>query len=425
MQNPGKRRLKIGYLWQSASADLTQNSATTLHIKAVIEGLERRGHSVTLVTFEQGAIQSTSDRLNWQPADLGLNQHRAFRLFERGVRGVQSRLRLPYLNLFDSFRFSEACISALADCDLLYERYWPLNYGGVITARRLGIPLVLEINGELSEDYAHLGLQLSRLQWATLGLMVRLMFRQVAHSVAVGERIKTQMAERWRIDPTRVSVIVNGTEYDLFAESRCAAQVRQAYQLPAGPLIGFVGGFKPWHGVEVLIRAFQQLHRHHPETGLVLIGDGPEREEMKHLVDSLGLNRAVRFLGRREIHEVAEILAAVDIATAPYCNRQETIGMKLFDYMAAGKAIVVSGQNQQNSVLEHLHTGWVVEPGDVHTLAEALCTLVEDPSLRARLGENAQHQAKAHHTWDQTVAKIEQLCFGILATRQLYSFTGA
>jgi glycosyltransferase involved in cell wall biosynthesis len=409
--------LKVGYLWQSRSADLSKISATTLHIKAVVEGFERRGHEVRLVTFQNGQARWTPDRINWQRADLGIGQSRLFRSFERIIRGIQSRLRLPYFNLFDSYRFAEACVSTLKECDILYERYWPLNYGGLIAAKRLGIPLVLEINGELTEEYAQLGMQLSKAQWAAISLIVRLMFRYADHSIAVGEQIKAQMTQRWQIDPANVSVIINGTDYDLFATPRSRQQIQEKFHLREGITLIFVGGFQPWHGVDVLVKAFRQVYDTHLDARLLLVGDGPQRAEIAQLAEQLDLGNAVHFLGKMSIEHVADLLAVADIAAAPYCHRQETIGMKLFDYMAAGKAIVITGENRQNSVIQHLHTGLVVEPGNVEELAHALLNLVEDRDLRRRLGQNAQIQAKSAHSWDNTVAKIESLCMNLLAQR--------
>jgi hypothetical protein len=122
--NKSRQPLRVGYVWQSETADMSMISASVLHITAVIRALEKRGHQVRLITFWRGRPHWSDDLQSWNPImSAGLSSAPGFRLFERLVRGLQSRLQLPFLRLFDSFRFSEACAAAATDCDILYERF--------------------------------------------------------------------------------------------------------------------------------------------------------------------------------------------------------------------------------------------------------------------------------------------------------------
>jgi glycosyltransferase involved in cell wall biosynthesis len=95
-------------------------------------------------------------------------------------------------------------------------------------------------------------------------------------------------------------------------------------------------------------------------------------------------------------------LAAADILVSPHAPVAGFIGspIKIFEYMASGRAIVASRLAQIAEILEHEHTALLTEPGSAADLCEALRRLVDDSSLRARLGAAARDQARSRHTWD-------------------------
>ena len=94
-------------------------------------------------------------------------------------------------------------------------------------------------------------------------------------------------------------------------------------------------------------------------------------------------------------------MASCDIVVSPHAPVEGFVGspMKIFEYMASGRAIVASRLEQIGEVLEHERTAILVEPGDVTELAKALGRLADDPELRQRLGRAAQAAARERHTW--------------------------
>lgn len=405
---------------QSHNPDMSVITGPQAHVNSVVRAMEKAGHQVRMVATQQGRIQVTDDLHRWRPAQFRTSATRPFRLVERGVRGIQSRLRLPFLRLFDSIRFSDACVSALADFDVLYERYGFLSYGGVLAARRLGIPIILEVNGDIVEDYQRRGIELSPLQWKVANRITTWTYNSADHVIAVDEAVKERIVQRWEIDPAHVTVVQNGAEYDLFAAVHDSRTVREKFGLaPDAALVTFVGGFKPWHGADVLTQAFRTVKEQVPAAQLVFIGDGPEREKTAHLASEMGLNGEVKFTGRVLQTDVAEILSISEIAVAPYrIDRwRELAGLKVYDYLSAGKAIVASARNGRHPVLDHLETGYLVPPSDPAALAQALLHLLQDTSLRRRLGQNGQALARQKYTWDHTVARIVAICRAQIAHR--------
>ena len=411
--------LKIGYLWQNDKTDMTKITAGVQHIKAVIENFRQRGHQVRMVSQPEGQHQWSDDLVKWQPADLRTSQTHSFRLVERGLRSIQNLLHLPYLNYFDSYRFAQASISALENYDILYERYWLLNYGGLMAAKRLKIPLVLEMNGDLFEEYHALDIELSKAQWHFIRLINKRLVNGAAHIVTVSEYLRKQVIARGQIDPQKVTVVENGAHVELFAKLEDSPDVRSQYRLGNEPIIMFVGSFRPWHGLDTLLKAFSIVVSSNNVDGvkLVLVGDGPLRSEIEKKVSLLGIQEHVIFTGKVSHSEVVSLLGTAQISVMSHPQSTAAMSgspMKLFEYMAAGKAIVAPSLSNIKNILTDRETGLLVPPDDPQASANALIELLENSSLRVFLGQAAKEQAFKEHSWKCTVSKLEAILFDLL-----------
>jgi starch synthase len=411
------KRLKIGYVMQADAVDMSIVSGPQLHVMAVIQGLRRNGHQVRLIALQQGKILWTDDLMNWQPGAFGLSETKLFRLGESVLRGIQNQLKLPFLRLFDSYRFSEACVTALAGYDILYERDSTISYGGLMAAQRLGVPLVLEINGDLVTEWKILGLQWTKAQMKVVHLITKLIYRSASHLVAVGQTIRQRIVEKWGLDPSHVSVVTNGADLELFSDTHQNRTARTQYALGNGPIIVFVGGFQPWHGLDVIVNGFQQFASTRQDAKLVLVGDGPQRLEVQNQVQSLRLGNQVAFVGRVGHAEVAQLLNTADVAVIYHRRSAAEIvetPLKLFEYMAAGKAIVAPDvRNMQRILIDHVNA-LLIEPDNPSALAKAFAELLGDCQLRESIGQSARQAAFKNYSWDRAVSEIEAILYRCL-----------
>jgi glycosyltransferase involved in cell wall biosynthesis len=195
--------------------------------------------------------------------------------------------------------------------------------------------------------------------------------------------------------------------------------VRARYGLGQSTVIGFIGTFGPWHGAEVLARAFVSLIKTNPSLArsvrLLLIGEGAAMSEVRRVLaegDALGLTV---FTGLVAQEDGPAHLAACDLLASPHVPNPDGTPFfgsptKLFEYMAMGKAIVASDLDQIGEVLEHGRTAWLVAPGDADALAQGLARLVADPALREALGVESRRCVVTRHTWHQhTKRTIDRL----------------
>src|SRR5262249_46748399 len=156
--------------------------------------------------------------------------------------------------------------------------------------------------------------------------------------------------------------------------------------------VGFVGSLKPWHGLQTLVKAFDRLHAIDPAVRLLVVGDGPERSRLEEDLTARSLLDAVHFTGSVAPAEVPGLLASMDAAVAPYPNLRHFYfsPLKVYEYMAAGCAVVASRIGQLDGLIEHEVSGLLCAPDDPLDLAGALLRLRSEPALRDRLGEAAR-----------------------------------
>lgn len=393
--------LAIGYVWQHDTNRTPAVSASVLHLNAVVRALQSRGHRVRTMTLRDNRPSWSDDLETWTVCA----PHDRPPAHESAIRGLQRRLHLPYLNLFDSERFARACAASLQASDVLYERFWIMNSGGVIAARRLGIPIVLEINGDVLEEYDALGIAISKSQRLALVRLNRWIFRRASHIVTVSEALRARMIERWQLPPEKVTSVHNGADVERFASLSSATQARSEDR----QTIVFVGSFKPWHGLAQLVSAFAELASDHPGARLLLVGDGPLRREIESQGALLGLSDRVELTGAVPHDEIPHLLARADVAVVGGDRWAFASPLKLFEYMAAGKAIAAPAASNIREVLEDGVSGLMYDPDDQGSLPATLDRLLRDGALRARLGAEARRVALARHSWSASSATLEEI----------------
>ena len=415
--------MKIAYLMQEGGPDVREKplSGPANHVWHVFKELQALGHDVRLLVRYDGKIWRSDDLDNFESVKIPRLDGGPLRQLERFVRGIQSRLHLPYLGLFESLRFAQACCQELSDRDLLYERMGWMGYGGGLAAGRLGIPLVLEANnGDFISELERRGIAPRGFQrWLAIELMRRAV-RRATHVVATGQGHCERFTDFWRADREHVSVVENGSEVvDLLSRE----QLRSFRAAPAAPdevTIVFVGAFEPWHGILKLIPAMARVAAKIASARLVLIGAGTQRDSILQLVHELCLDERVVLTGPLSILQVSAYLADADIGVAPYCGWMEFSGLKLFDYKSAGLAIVASGQNGQPATLKHGHTAWIVPPGDEDALSAAIIGLASDVASRRRMGQAARLEAEECHRWRHTALRLERILAECLTASQTF-----
>lgn len=347
------------------------------HTNGILAALQRRGHDVEL--WSTGDIAGIPDGIGRRRLPVVLRPNLPRELAEAAT-GVLQAARTPS--------------HGLEDVAFVYQRYSLNNLLGAILAARLRVPLVLEANAsEVTWRREWSRLEHARLAEAT----ERINLRRASRIAAVSRNAQADLL-RMGAAPSRTHIIPNGVDVERFCDV-----APRPLGLPDGAfVVMFCGLFYPWHGVRHLAAAFPHVLDMVPHARLVLVGDGEEAALARSLLVAAGVAEHVVITGLVPRDEVPGYLAAADVLVSPHVRNDGFIGspIKLWEYMAAGRAIVATRVAQLAEVLEDGRTALLVEPDDPDQLAAAIGRLASDASLRHALGENAAQEARRRHSWD-------------------------
>lgn len=379
----------IAYLCADPGIPVFGTKGASIHVQEVIRALLQAGHAVTLF--------ATRFEGNRPP---GLEKLRCVVLpaLPKGEAEQRARAALDA---------RQAMLSRLTDAapfDLVYERYSLWSDVGMHWAHEAGVPGILEVNAPLIEEQrTHRQLVLPDEAEA----IATSAFGQASAMIAVSPGVAQYLDQRPEARG-RVHVVANGVNPSAFAE---AATLRAARQQATGEketVIGFLGTLKPWHGLPTLAEAFAHLNQRHPNTQLLIVGDGPGRADMQAQLQSHGLLARTHFTGAVQPAQVPALLAAMDIATAPYPQQQDFYfsPLKIYEYLAAELPVVTTRVGHLDQVVLHEQDGLLVAPDDPAGMADALASLVTDPARRLRMGRAGRARVEAAHSWDAVVRRI-------------------
>src|SRR6266481_4049121 len=286
--------------------------------------------------------------------------------------------------------------------DLVYERHSLFSYSAMQHAHSAGVPGVLEVNAPLIEEQSQYRTLVDR---EGAEQAVRRVFNAASILVAVSEEVAAYL-ERFPEARGRVRVVANGVDPARFRPKLVdnVARLRPF-------TIGFVGSLKPWHGLPILVEAFARLKTRAADSRLLIVGDGPERERLETALRDRRVLDAATFVGAVSHDQVSALLGSIDAAVAPYPKLSNFYfsPLKIYEYMAAGLAVVASRTGQVAQLINDGVTGLLYEPGDVDGLLVELDRLRRDPQLRLSLGRSARDTSLRGHTWDSVVKQILKL----------------
>ena len=422
--------MKIAYICADPGISVLGNKGASVHVREFTAALVELGHEVHI--YSAGASVNgadTSDQNTTQVALTVLAPSESTRNAARLFASVLTRLdgQQNQTHLFSEVQhaladpaFVTATLPLLQDFapDLIIARHALLSTAGLELAMLLRCPCVLEVNAPLVEERRrYWGLTLER----EAEQIERKVFAGADLLVAVSEGVRSYLL-RYDAPRDRVVVLPNGVNLARFHAAIDGTAVRCRYGLECKTVIGFSGSLKPWHGVDLLLRAFASVHailndykpgRNGGEAGnaglhLLIIGDGPQRELLMRQSSELGVSAAVTFTGPVPHAEIPTHLAALDIAVAPYISSDGFYfsPLKVMEYLAMGRATIAPMLGQLPSLLQGAAgpCGLLYRPDDQHELAAALLRLISDGEMRQQLGARAATQARLRFSW-QTIAR--------------------
>lgn len=206
-----------------------------------------------------------------------------------------------------------------------------------------------------------------------------------------------------------IKILHNPVDYDNFSKSLNLLSLNEKYN--GYKIILSVGALKSRKGYDIMIKAFKEMNKTIPNSIYLIIGEGNWRGYLETLVDRLGLQSKVLFLGGKSGNELIKHYQICDVYAHTPVNINdnfEGFGIVYLEAGAAGKPVVGSDSGGVADAIINNDTGILVPERDIKATADALVKILSDKNLAKRLGNNGRYRAKKL-SWDNYVKEIIKL----------------
>jgi glycosyltransferase involved in cell wall biosynthesis len=379
-------------------------SSQAMHIRSLVEALRADGHEVAIVSPPGvDPLKSAGMMPFLRKADRARGFQRIWKYIScECPQFVFEAFELLY-NLFVPFRLLPA-LWRQPDA-VLYERHAYFMFMGVLLGKWLERPVVLEVN-ELAGFTRARGLIMERLA-RRIDAWV---FSRADHILCVSSVLADETKQRGARSE-RVHILPNAIDPNRFRTPSSDHALRSRLGVEDSIVIGHIGLFYRWDRLDTLIEVVKSLRDKQPKIKVLLVGDGPEMENLRQTAFRLGMEREVIFSGPVPRDDVPAYIDAMDICVLPDSNAFGS-PIALFEFMAMGKPCVVPDLGPMRDVMEDGATGVMFPHGDHDGLGAALLRLVEDPELRNQIGARAKRTVFERHTWSANARFVVQLALG-------------
>lgn len=363
-------------------------------------------HSIPLhsgYTFRTAAILREQRALGWETYHLTSPKQGPTAAAQEDVDGLRfHRSEVPPagppgINEWRLIKATEKRLEELArelKPDLIHAHSPVLNaIPAIRVGRRLGIPVVYEIRA-FWEDAAvdHGTTSEGSLRYRATRALETWAIRRVDHVFTICEGLRKDILARG-VAESRITVIPNAVDIENFQVSSPGEQtaaLSRKLGLEACTVLGFVGSFYAYEGLDLLLDAFARMSASRPDLRVLLVGGGPQDANLKAQAQRLGLADKVIFTGRVPHSEVSRYYDLIDLLAYPRHSMRLTelvTPLKPLEAMAQGHLFVASDVGGHKELIRDGETGRLFAAGNAEALAAALADMLDHrerwPAMRA------------------------------------------
>ena len=383
-------------------------------------------------TFRSAAILRNQRKMGWDTVHLSGPKHLNCSVLEESSDGLHFyRTPLPTgvfakLPGADPFAVMGAIGKRLLQLasdlqpDIIHAHSPVLNAVPAIrVGRKLGIPVVYEIrafwedaavdHGSTAEDSLRYRLTRALETWAV---------KKADAVTVICEGLRGDLIARG-VNPGKITVIPNAVDIDQFAVGgKADAGLKLKLGLGGNRVLGFIGSFYKYEGLDLLLRALPLMLTQAPDLKVLLVGGGPQDEALRRLVCELGLKERVIFTGRVPHHEVNQYYDLIDIlvyARHPMRLTELVTPLKPLEAMAQGRLMVASDVGGHRELIADGKTGVLFRAGDAGDLASKVVGLLKYEQGWDSMKKNGRQFVEAERNWAASVARYRGVYDGLLS----------
>jgi len=289
----------------------------------------------------------------------------------------------------------------------------------LVAARRLGIPLVYEIRafwedaavGNGSGNAASVKYRLTR-------ALENRVVKGADAVMTICHGLRDDLVARG-FPQGKIGIMPNGVDLTLFGKIAPREQALADHlQLGDGPVIGFIGSFYDYEGIDDLIAAMPHLLETHPDARLLLVGGGPMGDALRLHAEASPAREAIRFVGRVPHHEVERYYALMDIMAYPRKASRLTelvTPLKPLEAMAQDKLVAASDVGGHRELMTDGVTGVLFAPDDPLACAASLAHLLSRAHEWEAMRQRAHAHVRKNHDWAANVLRYHNVYQGLIA----------
>jgi glycosyltransferase involved in cell wall biosynthesis len=381
---------KTNICYVADGVSLNSNVADIVHVREVVNGLTCKGFNVSLI------IRGRKNKTN--------------QLFAQEISHIPD-LHFPFSLLAYIASFVLLLASAIKKPAVFYVRDTGTNIA-ILLGKVFAIPTILEINGDLENEYSNM----PQLFFCFTKLLINLTYRSADYVIVPSQKLVKRISAKKPLD--RIFHIPNGVnprQFHPISKLEC----RKRLKMQECTYFCFVGHLASWQGVENSITAFSKLVESRPDFNFkyLIVGTGPYLGALRKLANELRLNERVQFLGAVPHEQVPYIIGATDICVAPFkSHRNEKIGispLKIYEYLSCGRPVITSNLPGLE-IVSQLNAGLLIPPDNIDELFFAYEKVLNNLPYFAREALYASKAIAREHSWNSRVIEITNIIKSVM-----------
>ena len=334
--------------------------------------------------------------------------------------------RLPVLNQWALMNATERRLLGLAKelkPDVLHAHSPVLNaWPAIHVGEKLGIPVVYEIRAFWEDAAVDHGTQTEGgLRYRLTKAMETRAVQRANQVVTICQGLRGDLISRG-IPSSKIGTVPNAVDIEHFSLSAGAApELKAKLGLAGCRVIGFLGSYYAYEGLDLLIAALPQILAKAPDVRLLLVGGGPQEANLKAQAAALGLSDKIVFVGRVPHADVSRYYDLVDLLAYPRHPMRLTelvTPLKPLEAMAQGHLLIASDVGGHKELIEDGQTGVLFRAGDVLDLASKVVTTLNQPEKAAAMRANGRRFVENERNWARSIANYKAI-YGAALGRSL------
>ena len=298
--------------------------------------------------------------------------------------------------------------SADKEVAFVWEKHDLFEGPGRKLASKLQVPFIIYVHAPIVWEAEKWGVK--RFWWGKfLEKKEAAALRKAEYVAVVSDEVKEKCL-RMGVASEKIFISPMAVDPVLFESNNCrekAKSLSAKLKLDRRVVIGWTGSFRNFHGLDHLIRAFHAISERYPDSYLLLVGDGTERNKMMRLVKELGISDRVLFAGRKPFSEIPVYVSLFDVAVVSARTGEgfHYSPLKLREYMAAGKAVLAPAAGEIPHLFENERHLKLFKAGDIKSLEKGLEFFLEDEIKRKEISCRGKKMIGVSGTWDIELEK--------------------